>query len=139
MNEMTIANEMIAQENEKRKPFCTAIMDTAEEKAKWFSATNNPDKKVADCANAEIYLKDFYIEFVDCLNEESGELTMNVPRIVLMDVDGVSYTATSFVLYNTLERLVRFYGLPNQWDEPLRIKFKQINKGKKRLLSIDVV
>ena len=126
--------------SEETKPiFCSAAMDTAEEKAKWFAATNAPDKKVADCINETISVKDLYIEFVDCMNQETGELSENVPRIILMDDKGVSYAATSFVLFNALKRLINFYGMPNQWEKPLKIKFKQINKGAKRLLTLDVV
>lgn len=132
-------NELTNISNDTQKIICSAPMITKEEKARWFSATNNPDKKIADCANEVILIADFYIEFVECLNEETGEITENVPRLIIMDVDGVSYTATSFVMFNAIKRLVTFYGMPETWDSPRKIKFKQINKGKKRLLSFDVI
>ena len=111
--------------------------DTDEEKAKMFNAMNNPDKRIADCINMKIRAKDLYIEVVNCTNEETGEVNA-CPRIVIIDDKGVSYQAVSIGIYSALKKVIQVFGTPT-WEKPVTFEVKQITKGKKQMLTLNVV
>lgn len=113
--------------------------DSREEKARLFKAKSNPDKRLADCINQKIYVKDLYMEVVTITNDETGEV-QDCPRVVLLDKDGISYTSVSFGVYNSLRSLVAVYGEPT-WEEPIPIIVRQKETGKNRkqlVLDVDV-
>lgn len=93
------------------------------DKAKLFNLMNSPDERVASHINEVIEIQDIYVETVDCVNEKTGEIT-TCPRIVLLDKNGVSYTAVSVGLFSALQKLIRVYGEPT-WNPPLALKVKQ--------------
>lgn len=117
--------------------FCSMMAETREEKAAMYNAMNNPDKRLADCINMEINAKDLYIEVVNCTNEETGEVNA-CPRIVIIDDQGVSYQAVSIGIYSALKKAIQVFGAPT-WDEPVRLAVKQITKGNKKMLTLNVV
>lgn len=109
---------------------------TREEKAAMFNAMNNPDKRLADCINMQIRAKDLYIEIVNCTNEETGEVTA-CPRIVIIDEEGVSYQCVSVGIYSALKKVIQVFGAPT-WDEPVTLEVKQITKGQRKMLTLNV-
>lgn len=117
--------------------FCSMKAESREEKAAMYNAMNNPDKRLADCINMEINAKDLYIEIVNCTNEETGEVNA-CPRIVIIDDQGVSYQAVSIGIYSALKKAIQVFGAPT-WDEPVRLAVKQITKGNKKMLTLNVV
>lgn len=117
--------------------FCSMVAVSKEEKAQLFNAMNNPDKRIADCINMKIAAKDLYVEIVNCTNEETGEVTA-CPRIVIIDEDGISYQAVSIGIYSALKKVIQVYGAPT-WDEPVVLEVKQITKGARKMLTLNVV
>lgn len=117
--------------------FTSVVATTDEEKASLFNAMNNPDKRLADCINMTIKAKDLYIEVVNCTNEETGEVTA-CPRIVIIDDKGVSYQCVSVGIYSALKKLIQVYGAPT-WETPLKLAVKQISKGNRKMLTLDVM
>lgn len=117
--------------------FCSIKAETDEQKAKLFNAMNNPEKRLADCINMQIKAKDLYIEVVNCTNEETGEVTA-CPRIVIIDDKGVSYQAVSVGIYSALKKAIMVYGAPT-WVKPVTMEVKQITKGNKKMLTLNVV
>lgn len=136
--------EMIMEENKgfiadltsAKTTFCSLSADTREEKANLFKAMNNPEKRLGDCINMVIMAKDIYCEVVDCLNQQTGEVTQ-CPRIVIIDDKGIGYQAVSIGIYSALKKIIQVFGAPT-WNEPIPLEIKQITKGDRKLLTFDV-
>lgn len=116
--------------------FCSMKATTKEEKTALYNAMNNPDKRLADCINMQIKAKDLYVEVVNCTNEETGEITA-CPRIVIIDEKGVSYQAVSIGIYSALKKVIQVFGAPT-WDDPVTLEVKQITKGTRKMLTLNV-
>lgn len=121
---------------EQKSSFTSLKNDTNEEKQIMYKAMSNPDKRLGDCINQVIYAKDLFMEMVDMLNEETGEVT-TCPRIVIIDKDGVSYQSVSFGIYNALKRVIQVFGTPT-WVDPIPLKVIQVTRKEKKMLSLDV-
>ena len=133
-NALAIAEENTIIGNEDF--YCSFEAITPEEKAQLFEIMNNPAERLADNINKTIYVKDIYCEIVDCVNEETGEVT-KAPRVVLIDKDNVGYQAVSTGIFSAIKKLFMIYGEPT-WEEPIPIEIKQIKKGKKSLLTFNI-
>lgn len=117
--------------------FCSLSANNKEEKAAMFNAMNNPDVRLADCINMQIPVKDLFIEVVNCTNQETGETTA-CPRIVLIDESGKSYACVSIGIYGALKKAIQVFGAPT-WEEPIVMEVKQISKGNRKMLTLNVV
>jgi len=109
---------------------------TIEEKKAFFNAVNSTQKRIGDCINETIQIKDVYVEVVTCVNRETGEAT-DCPRTVLVDKDGVSYQAVSLGIFNGLKKIFQIFGMPNTWEKPLPLKVKQLTKGDRKILTFE--
>ena len=119
----------------------TMKVDTDEQKALYYNATSNPDYRLADCINKTILAKDLFIEMIEMEKKDkdgnpTGDMDI-VPRVVIIDVQGKSYTAVSYGVYNALKRLCMVYGMPT-WDKGIPLTVMQINKGTNRMMTIKV-
>lgn len=111
---------------------------TAEEKKALVNLMNNPDKRLADAINMEITVKDIYVEQVELVKEETGEIK-TCPRIVLIAEDGTSYGCVSYGILGSLKKIMAVYGQPT-WTDPVVVKPVFINKGNdRRILSLLLV
>ena len=117
--------------------YCSMVADTPEEKATLFNAMNNPDERIADHINETIAVKDLYCEVVQCVNQETGEVS-TCPRIVVIDDKGKSYASVSLGIYSAMKKLMSIYGQPT-WDKPIKVKVMQISKGTRKMLSLKLV
>lgn len=120
--------------------FCSMELSTSDAKAMLFNAVSNPDKKLTECANMKIALKDVYIEpQVLARTDENGNMTGEVEevnRMVLIDDKGVSYTCCSKGVFNSLRRIIALYGMPNTWEKPLVITPINVSRGNRQFLNI---
>lgn len=117
--------------------FFSGSAKTPEQKKLLANAMNNPDKRLADCINQEIAVKDIFVEQVDMI-KDTGEV-QTCPRIVLIDKDGVSYGCVSFGILGSLKKIMAVYGVPT-WDEPVTVKPVFVNKAAdRRILSLVLV
>lgn len=128
---------IVADMTTAQTQFTSMVAETPEEKAKLFNAMNNPDERLANCINMQIKAKDLYIEVVNCTNEETGEVTA-CPRIVIIDENGKSYQAVSIGIYSALKKVIQVFGSPT-WAEPVTLEVKQITKGARKMLTLNVV
>ena len=126
-------NLMTTQENAQ---YCSYVANTEEEKKKLFKALNNPDKRLADCVNMELEIKDVIAEIVETHNEETGEI-QKAPRVVLIDKEGTSYQCVSSGIFNAVKKLMLVFGQPT-WKKPIKVKVIQITKGTRKILSLDI-
>lgn len=121
----------------RRTSYCSMIADTPEKKATLYNAMNNPEKRIKDCINEVIEISDIYVEVVRLINEETGVVS-SAPRIVLITKDGIGYQCVSVGIYSALQKLIQVYGEPINWVSPIKVKIRQISKGTRNLLTLDI-
>lgn len=129
-----IRGELVSATN----AYCSMIADTPEAKAKMFHCINSPDKRLKDCVNMTIALRDVYAETVHLAQEDGS--TEACPRIVLIDDKGVGYQCVSFGVFSAIKKLFSIFGTPDVWEKPIKVTVKQINRGNNRNpLTLDIV
>ena len=116
--------------------YSSVKVETPEAKALLFNAMNNPAYRIADCINKVIMVKDIFVETVECVNKESGEVS-TCPRVVVIDADGVGYVAVSTGIYNAIRKVIAIFGEPT-WENPIPLEVKQISKGDRKILTFNV-
>lgn len=138
MNEMTEYREQNLQQNltESSDSFCSLKAETPQEKATLFRIMNSPEKRISDCINQTILVKDVYCEVVQVTNKETGEVN-TCPRVVLVDKDSIGYQSVSFGIYGSLKKLFQVYGVPT-WEEPVPVKVIQISREKNKILALTI-
>ena len=143
-NELSIYNDENAKEsmigtltNDKVTMFTSMSAETADEKKALFNAMNNPEKRVADMIGKQIAIRDVFVESVDMVNEETGEVTI-APRIVLVDTKGVSYQSVSTGIFSALKKMFQIFGMPT-WENGIKTEVAQIQKGKRNILTLRVI
>lgn len=129
--------DLVVDMSTAKTQFTSMVAVTTEEKAKLYNAMNNPDERISDNINKQIKAKDLYVEVVNCTNTETGEVTA-CPRIVIIDDKGKSYQAVSIGIYSALKKIIQVYGAPT-WETPINLEVKQITKGDRKMLTLNVV
>lgn len=129
---------MIVDLTERTTSYCSLVATTEDEKLTLYNAMNNPDKRLADMINEKISVKDVFVEVVKCENRETGE-KQSCPRIVLIDSNGIGYQCVSIGIFSALKKLFSVFGEPGTWENPVTVKVKQISKGERKMLTLDVV
>lgn len=138
-NELANVNKMVDSLQSIESTFyCSLKAETKEDKTKLFNAINNPEYRLKDFINKEINLRDIYCEPVMCVNAETGE-PQECPRIVLIDDKGKAYQCVSIGIYSTIKKIIGMFGVPENWEEPLKIRVKQITRGLNSMLTIELV
>ncbi len=131
-----VVRDFVSDLTSESVSFCSMQANDNKSKAMLFKAMNNPEKRIGDCINTLIKVKDVYCETVQVVSNETGE-TEWVPRVVLIDEKGTSYQAVSMGVYSALAKVIRVFGMPT-WNEPIPIKIKQISRGERKILTFDV-
>lgn len=132
--------DFIGELTSREAVFCSMEPETEEDKRKLFNAMNNPEKRLADEINMTIRAKDLFCEVVTCQNvdESTGEVReATLPRIVIIDDKGVGHQCVSIGVYSAMRKIISMFGPPT-WEKPLPIKVKQITKGKKQMLTLEM-
>lgn len=122
---------------ERKVQFCSMKPKNEDEEIILFNAMNNPEKRIGDCINMTIEVKDVYCEVVTCINNDTGEHTL-CPRIVLIDKNGIGYQAVSLGVYSALKKVFAVKGEPSTWKKPVKLKVLQITKGERKLLTFNM-
>lgn len=113
------------------------IAESNNDKAKLYNAINSPEVRIADHIGKEIVMRDIIIEPVEIVDEKTGEVR-TTPRVTLIDVNGHTYTATSYGIYNSLKRIFGLYGSPT-WEDGIPVRVRQITNGANRIFTLDIV
>lgn len=136
MNDLiNVTNANAIMNEEVTQAFVTSVKaDTDEEKKKLFHIMQDADKSLSEHINEIIVIKDIFIEKVDCTNTNTGEIEV-CPRVVLIDVQGVSYGCVSFGILNSIQKISVLFGEPT-WENGISVKIKQksTKKGNKMLV-----
>lgn len=127
-------NELTLFSGVKQNVYCSKLVETEEEKKQLFNTLETCDALLNDCVGTEIELKDIYVEERQTVDEETGELKTKY-RTILFDVNGQTYATGSYGIYNIIKKIVRIYGLPTEWENPLKVKVakRPIGNGKQSL------
>lgn len=133
-------NENFVAELKENKQVCYCSMqaETQAEKVALYNAMNNPSGRLADMINMDIDVKDIFVESVVLTNKETGEV-QTCPRIVLICADGASYQCVSIGVFSALKKLLAVFGEPCTWESPIRLHVKQISKGTRNMLTLEVL
>lgn len=119
------------------------------EKVKVFNAINSPDARLADVINTPITVRDVIITKVK-LAPRSGDQDSNSGfvdtqetvedgfRVVVLDMDGKSYTATSRGIYNSMCNLRAVFG-GLHFEDGLKMLIKQVKTKNGNTLTINLV
>lgn len=122
--------------------YCTIDDSTHAGKKKLFKIKNRPDHNISDFINKQIKIKDIYID-VNARVQKDGEnagVVENKPRTILIDDKGESYIAgVSIGIYQAVKEIIRTFGSPDTWDEPLTVTVVQVKTARGNMLSLDIV
>ena len=110
------------------KGYCTMKAEDKKAKATLYNACANP-AKLSDTIGAPIKMIHFFVEIIQCVNKETGEI-VSVPRVVIIDEKGKGYQAVSVGIYNAIKRIVSMFGNPAEWEEPVTVICKNVDLGK---------
>lgn len=132
--ETGLAQEIVSVSDQ----YCSFKPANHQQKATLFKIMNNPEKRLADCINMDIELKDLYMEKVMLLDKNTGEIKP-APRIVLIDKDGVGYQCVSVGIFGALKKMISIFGEPT-WKEPIKVKIRQTKtQTGNSILTMDII
>lgn len=111
---------------------------TKEDKIMMFNAINGQgSKRIKELVNTVIPVANVYVEEIRIKDDKGVESVC--PRIILLDDENNGYCAVSMGVFGSLKKIFQMFGLPNTWDEPLKITPKIISKGTKQITTLEVV
>lgn len=90
-----------------------------------FNACTNP-AKIADMINKRIKVLHVYVEIIQVMSEQSGEM-VNAPRVILIDEQGKGYQAVSNGIYNAVKRMFALFGDPSDWDSAHTVEVQHVS------------
>lgn len=120
--------------------------ETEVEKKALFNLMNSPQDRLSDMIGKTINVQHIYIEIVELeKKDDSGNAVLEngkpviqkAPRIVLIDKDGKGYQCVSVGILGAIKKLQSLYG-PMPWDKGIKLAVKQINKGNRRILTLEL-
>lgn len=118
--------------------YCSFVAETDSDKKTLYNIQNATADRVSDHVGETVNLRHVYVETVQCTNEETGEVT-TCPRIILIDDKNKGYACVSLGIFSALRRMFAIYGTPDTWSNAIKIKFRNITKGKFKILTFDIV
>ena len=122
--------------------YCTLDDSTTAGKKQLYKIKNRPDHNIADFINKQIKIKDIYIDVNARLvkDGENAGCFENKPRTILIDENGESYIAgVSIGIYQAVREIIRTFGAPETWEEPLTVTVVQVRTARGNMLSLDIV
>ena len=133
-------NNLIIFDNKtnERQMYSSFDVETKENKAKLFNATENADVLVNDCINQELVLKDVYMERIPFVDEQTGEQKTKY-RTILFDENGQTYATGAYGVYNTVAKILSIYGIDYLHEEGLKVVIaKATTKDNKTRLYLKI-
>lgn len=123
--------------NDEAGIYTSLPTETAEDKMRLFQVSTTSER-LGNHIGETISVTDVYMETVDVVNRETGELE-KAARIIFITEDGDSYACVSLGVLSCVKRIFAFIG-PAPWNPPLKVKITQRNVGdKKRVLHLEPV
>jgi hypothetical protein len=130
----------ISNLTERQISYCSMKPVNEEQSGILFNVMNNPEKRIKDCINEVIEVKDVFVEVVYLEDKNNAGMKVPCPRIVLIDAKGTGYQAVSVGMYSALRKIFEAFGEPTTWNTPKSFKVRQITKSAdKSILTLDYV
>jgi hypothetical protein len=111
---------------------------TIEAKKKLLNAMNKSDYNINEIINGDIEIKDVMLTGVNLTNDETGEVTAH-PLVTLFAPDGTTYASTSDGVFNSIKKIMMVFGLPTEWEEPIKVKVRQIKTKRGQTFTLEVL
>lgn len=105
--------------------YCSLQAADDEDRVKLYNACSSP-LSVADMINKQIKLRHIFVEVIQVMSEQSGELVY-VPRVILIDEKGTGYQAVSIGMYNSVKRLIVTFGDPSTWKKAHTVEIQNVS------------
>lgn len=127
-------NGLILFEGNEGKFYCSKKAETKEEKKELFNALEKCDVLLNDCVGQEIDIQDIYCEQGTIADDETGEIKTKF-RTIIFGADGQTYATGSYGIFNVIAKIIKSFGYPTEWNEPLKVKVvkRPIGDGKQAL------
>ena len=123
--------------------YCTLDDSTMAGKKQLYNVKNRPNHTISEYINKTIRIKDIYIDVNNRdVKDADGHVIGNEdkPRTILIDDKGESYIAgVSIGIYQAVREIVRTFGDPKTWVEPLEVMVVQVSTPKGNMLSLEIV
>ena len=135
------ADKYAITDNKTKPVYCTIDNSTFRGKQQVYHMTMHPDHTLSEYINRTIRVKDIYIDVNQRTIKDGANagLVEDKPRTILVDENGESYIAgVSVGVYQAVREIIRNFGDPRTWDEPLPIKVVQISTPRGNMLSLDI-
>lgn len=113
-------------------------------KKQLFNMTNHPDHALSEYINKRIKIKDIYVDVNERTNKDTESDNYGVvekkPRTVIIDDKGETYIAgVSIGIFNSIHEIIRIFGEPSTWSEPLEVEVKQVKVDRGFMLTLEIV
>lgn len=110
-------------------------IDTIEDKISLYNLICNAQKSVNDILGEKVKVKGYYLSNTRLIKPDTAKGYEDTPRIVFFLENGEAVITFSIGIYLALKRLTSVFG-----DPPYEffIIFRQIEKGKNRIYTIDI-
>ena len=142
-------NETICVFNDQaiRAQFASFSPEDMAGKVKLYNAINSPEERLKEHINVPIVMKDVVICVVtlsDKPDDDDDDVNPFVNkerkafRSIIIDENGVAYTATSTGIYNSLNTLRSVFG-GLHFEEGLKVMVKQITVKNGNTLTLSIV
>ena len=79
------------------------------------------DNPLSNYVGHELEIKDLIHHKYETMDPETGEVQLKY-RNILIDVEGNLFNTISYGVNAGLRSLLSIYGLPEEWEEPLKIR-----------------
>lgn len=114
--------------------FVSFDAQTNAEKVKLYNAINSPDTRIADMVNKPICMTD--VIMVKCkINERSTGMERDAVRVIIMDDNGETYTATSSGIANSIRNIFNIFGTLH-FPDGLNVTIEQIRTSNGNTLTL---
>ena len=144
---MVDREDFIGQFHSQTLMYTSMTAETEAEKKAMFNLMNAPQDRLADKIGETIKAENIYIEVVELeRKDDKGNLMLNAsgepilqkaPRIIIVDPKGKGYQCVSVGILGSLKKMQMLYG-PFPWTGGRDLKVKQINKGTRRILTLEL-
>lgn len=89
-----------------------------------YNALSSPDKLISENIGEKLVVKDVAAFPVKFLDENTGE-EVEILRTILIDDKGLTWSATSAGIANSVTKLFAIYGMPT-WNKGIPVQIKQV-------------
>lgn len=102
-----------------------------------YNAINNPTYRVGDMINQVIDMVMVHITPIEVTDSESEEV-ITLPKTVIIDTQGESYSCVSKGIYNALNNIIDIFGEPSP-ENVISVKVVQKTGGKyNKYLTLEI-